>query len=202
LAVPLKLPRAHLEEVARQIGDHPVVDVPDRHRVGRRLAESVECWNLFNLGPLGPGERLASLAEKTPLTHHQIRSGRCAVQYALSVQAKHFKDDRVVQAVGSARLARKLDRCVHWIDSRRDTARDRVRLLFVPTRQVRALWLYSNYRDRLVIVSKPNIGPHLRYNEMHSARDFLKALRERKHIARVSAGSDPQDVRGGVPGIV
>jgi hypothetical protein len=186
LGTPHRLSGEHLARLAKRIGEHPVSDLPLKFRKGRKLTEHFECWYLLNCEPVEAGVRLMSLAKKSGLMHHQIRSGAHAVQYAISRESNNSTDDRMVHAVFTSTLAQKIDRGIRWLDAQSGVEECPVHLLFVPSRHIHALWLNGERDDRLLVVSKPNMGSALRYERLHSLKHFLKVLSKRRPIMRIA----------------
>ncbi|MDY0746441.1 hypothetical protein SNE35_18155 [Paucibacter sp. R3-3] len=191
----LVLPAEHLARLATQIGHQPALKLAPTDLGHRRLAEHFELWTLFSFDPLAPGQRLESIAMPTGLMHHQIRSRGRAVQYALSADAKDGHPGRALQAVFTSPNARRIERAIQYVDELPHVGGERARLLFIPSRQIYALWLYTAKSDRIVIASKPNMGRALAYRAVHPVDTFLASLARRPPIrARIERPSPKQPV--------
>lgn len=149
-----------------------------RRKVEIDLGETFAVWMLggaaINRG-VRSREDLMTLAKDTGSWHHQIRFDHKGMAYARSMALKDKA--RTLCELSVSALAEEIQRATDWSDQ---NVSDEylMRLLLVPSRQVRAFWFIdqANRRSQVYVTNAPARIKKLKKHVLLSSEEFLEAL--------------------------
>jgi hypothetical protein len=132
------------------------------------------------------GEDLIKLATDTGHWHHQIRFEGKGMAYARSMPSGEngTNESWKLCELGVSALAKEIQEAADWSDE--NISDDQVmRLLTVPSRQVRAFWFIdeASQTSSVYIITAPSYFKKIRKKSSMSSSEFLNALADEPEIS-------------------